>query len=203
MSDQDYFAVNMPVTQPGPYGHITDGLGSPVTRQVGLPPDQVPVTDPVVLPAIIQPDAETKVTRNLGSGPQFYAGATLYADRPADGTIYVDGDLADLMAPGLARTNLPGPPPSSFGDMPVAQQREAIKAQAEAMGFVVSDAPTTGVVASDQPGDAHDPRDPHSKPQVLNASALPVVKKRAIVPVVLPTPETRRVKAKAAPKGKK
>jgi len=190
------------VVQPG---NVGDGLGSLVTRQGGLPPDPTPVTDPVVLPAIIQPGDGTEVRRNVGIG--FYGtDGTFYTEGPVqDGTIYVDGPMSaqQLPPPGIARTNQPMPPRDAF-IAPAIQQpdRAAIRAMAEAMGFVVSEAPAgapvVGVVASDQPGDAYDPRDRSSGPQVI--SALPVIAKRPVVPLVLPTPKVRRVKAKAAPK---
>ena len=87
--------------------------------------------------------------------------------------------------------------------------REAIKAAAIAAGFTVTDAPVEtktsptafDVIASDE-GSA-DPRDMSTGPMIFSADALPVIKKAPVVPLVLPTPETRRVKAKAAPKGKR
>lgn len=88
--------------------------------------------------------------------------------------------------------------------------RAALKAAAEAAGFVVSDAPGVPpaaeqspaiefkrggefVIASDQPG-AGDPRDMSTGPQVL--SSLPTIKKRAIVPVTTTVARVKKGKKK-------
>jgi hypothetical protein len=205
-----------PLRYPAP----VQGGSEKVTRQVGLAPTAPPGGfDPAQahLQPVIQGSHEIHTTRQAGNGAQhFDASGTLRADSVADdhSILYVDDGTAAGGAnppPGLARTNAPiAPRSSTFGEMAAVEQRAAIKAQAEAMGFVVSDRPVEvkdspsafAVIASDD--GAHDPRDKGDKgPMVFTADALPVVKKRAIVPVVLPTPERRRVKAKAAPKGGK
>jgi hypothetical protein len=186
------------------------------TRQTGLPRSAMVGFDPTPPPPIIQGDPLTVVTRN--QGPQhFLPDGTQMADHRSDdrSILYVDGALGatgdENPPPGLARTNAPLSPPSSFGEMLAAGQaidRAALKAAAEAAGFTVSDSPvevkdapgTFRVVQADQPfaviasdEGAHDPRDMSTGPQVL--SSLPVVKKRPIVPV---TTTVARVK-----KGKK
>ena len=203
MSD-NYDPVLLPVTQPG---NVGDGLGSVVTRQAGLPPEPGIAIDPTPLREIIQPapigdGLGSPVIRNPSNGGSFFGGdGVFHADRPADdGTVYVDGVFADVMAPGIERTAMSLPPRAAgFGDMAVAQQRAAIKAQAEALGFVVSDAPgmppVAGVIASDE--GAHDPRDRSKGPQILKADKLPVIVKRAVVPLVLPT-KVRRTSRRAA-----
>lgn len=194
--------------QPGP-GFGDDGLRGRVTRQVGLAPTQQVGFDPTPPPPIIQGSPEIVVTRNAGPHVRgrFDATGTLIADsRADDGTvIYADSGVAGSgeanQPPGLARTNAPiAPRSSTFGEMAAIEQRAAIKAQAEAMGFVVSDGPgvppVAGVVASD--AGSNDPRDMGSAPMILSASALPVIRKAPIVPVVITASSTVRAKNAAA-----
>lgn len=183
------------------------------TRQRGLPTAQQVGFDPTPPAEIIQPGIpDLIVTRNVGPhvAGRFASDGTFHSDlRSDDNILFVDHALSDpeALPPGLERTNAPMPPrPAGFGEMAIDRQRAAIKAQAEALGLVVTDAPVEAkdsptafaVIASDQPGENHDPRDKSSQPQVL--SALPTIKKAPVVPVVLPTPKTRHVVAKAAPK---
>jgi hypothetical protein len=152
-------------------GNIGNSLGSAVVRQRGLPPDPTPAFDPTPPKDVIQPDAETKVTRQQGVG-FFAVDGTFFAEGPADdGVVFVDGPMAaraNQMRPTapapLAPSDLPMPPPQAF--------------------------------ASDE--GAIDPRDASSGPHIIGK--LPVIKKRAITPIVLPTPKVRRVKAKAGAK---
>jgi hypothetical protein len=199
------------------YPDPVQGGNEPVTRQRGLDLTQQVGFDPQPPKEIIQGDPGVVAYRNPGNGSQKFASdGTLHSDhRSDDNILFVDHALSDPdMAPGLARTNAPiAPRSSTFGEMAAVEQRAAIKAQAEAMGFVVLDAPAASpaavqppaidVIASDQPGDHADPRDKSTRAQVFGADQLPVIKKAPIVPVVLPTPKVRRVRAKAAPKGKK
>jgi hypothetical protein len=178
-----------------------------VTRQAGLDPAQQQlVRDPQPPQKIVQGDSEVHAYRNPGNGSQFFGGdGTLYSDAVAqDHTLYADRALIasgeQMPPPGIARTGLPMPDRPAF----VAPDRAAIKAQAEALGFVVTDgapvetktSPTAfGVIASDDGGG--DPRDMGDKgPMVFSADQLPVVKKRPVTALVLPTPKVRRVKAK-------
>jgi hypothetical protein len=185
-----------------------------VTRQRGLDPARQFGTDRTPPAPVIQGDANTVVSRNAGPHvtQRYGPDGTLFADAVADtGTVlYLDHRVTAIgeanQPPGIERTAMPLPPPPGFGDMVAVQQREAIKAAAIAAGFTVSEAKDSpiafGVIASD--GGSADDRDRGDRgPQVFSASDLPVVRKMPIVPVVLPTPKTRRVKAKAAPKGKK
>jgi len=208
--------------QPGP-GFGDNGLRGRVTRQTGLPPAQLIGIDPQPPPPIIQGDHEVVAYRN--SGPhvagRFASDGTFHSDHRADDNIlFVDHALSDpeAMPPGLERRSTVAPPIRSagFGEMLAVEQREAVKAAAIAAGFIVSDAPgevkdsptTFDVVASDDPGESHDPRDKSSQPQVLSASALPTIKKAPIVPIVdvgviasaQPKAAAKTVKAKAAPK---
>jgi hypothetical protein len=178
--------------------------GMIVTRQKGLAPAPQGGIDPVTLPPVIQGSPDIFTSRNTGPHvtQRFGADGTLEADRRADDAImFADHPLSDpeALPPGLARTNAPLPAPSAFGEMTAVQQREAIRAQAEALGFVVTeakDSPTVfDVIASD--GGSADPRDMSTGPQVL--SALPVIKKAPIVPVTVSVAP----KAKDAPKVKK
>ncbi len=176
------------------------------TRQTGLPRSATVGFDPTPPPPIIQGDPLTVVTRNQGVA-HFLPDGTLMADHRSDdrSVLYVDGALGatgdENPPPGLARTAMPLPPASGFGEMAGAAQREAVKQAAIAMGFTVSDlpievkdAPTAfAVVASD--AGSNDPRDMGSAPKVFSASDLPTIKKREIVPV---TTTVARVK-----KGKK
>src|SRR5450759_1359556 len=202
-----------------------DGLV--VTRQRGLDRTQQARAGDRTPPAdVIQPGVpDMIVTRQAGSGAQrFDASGVLLADSVADNgqILYLDHSVHAIgeanPPPGLARTNAAVAPPSGFGEMPAAAgappsvppgDRDAIKAAAIAAGFTVTDAPVEtktsptafDVIASDE-GSA-DPRDMSTGPMIFSADALPVIKKAPVVPLVLPTPETRRVKAKAAPKGKR
>jgi hypothetical protein len=191
-----------PLSYPDP----VQGGEEKVTRQLGIPPGQQTMArDPQPPKAIVQGDHEVVAYRNPGNGAQQFASdGTLHSDhRSDDNTFFADHPLSDpANQPGLARTNAPLPDPPAF----VAPDRAAIKAQAEAMGFVVSDAPAgappagppvVDVMQADQPGSG-DPRDMSTGPQVI--SALPVIKKAPIVPVNLPEPKTRRIVAKAAAK---
>jgi hypothetical protein len=194
-----------------------DGLV--VTRQRGLPPAPPAVFDSLrdAMP-IIQGDPNLLTVRNAGPHVSTRIGAdgiTWEADRRADDHIMrADHALSDpeAMPPGIERTNTPLPAPSAFGEMSAVQQREAVKQAAIAAGFVVSDAPVfetkrapgTFVAQPVQPFDviasdegAHDPRDKGDKgPMVFSASDLPVVKRRAIVPVTTTPAPTARVKGK-------
>jgi hypothetical protein len=176
----------------------------PVTRQRGLDPTQQPMSrDPQPPQKIVQGDAEVVAYRNPGGGSQFFGGdGTLYSDsRADDNTLYADRALIasgeTMPPPGIERTNVALPPSSGFGDMPAAQQREAVKAAAIAAGFVVSeakDSPTAfGVIASD--GGSADPRDRGGAPMVFTAGQLPVIRKTKIVPVLISAPKVRRVRA--------
>ena len=219
------------------YDTPVQGGEEKVTRQAGLPRSATIGIDPTPPPPIIQGDPLTVATRNAGPhvAGQFASDGTFHSDRRADdNTLYVDHALSDpeALPPGIARaaltpTDVPTPGRvTGFGDMTAVQQRAAIKAQAEALGFVVTDAPVEAkdsptafnVIASDE--GAHDPRDRGDRgPQVL--SALPVIEKKRIVPIVISAsgavqvadegdkpakakaaPKIRRVVAKAASKGK-
>lgn len=203
-----------------------DGL---VHRQAGLPPAPQGGIDPTPPAEVIQGSVDIFTTRNTGPHvtQRYGADGTLKADRPSDrNTFHVDHALSDpeAMPPGLARIAAPlvADPnqqvtprpafdaPSSAPPAVQTMDRAAIKALAEAHGFTVSDAspaaaqPTAiDVIASDT--GSPDPRDKGSRPMVFTADALPVIKKRPIVPVdvsapnALPEPRTRRVVPKAGP----
>jgi len=186
------------------YAVPIQGGAEKVTRQAGLPPASQVGIDPVTLPPIVQGDPlNTVAVRNQGPhvAGQFASDGTFHSDRPADdGTLFADHGLSDpeAMPPGIERTTMPLPNPPGFGPMAAVQQREAVKAAAIAAGFVVSDAPGVPPAASVIQADkgSNDPRDPGGAPKVFSASDLPVIKKAPVVPLVLPTPVTRRVKAK-------
>ena len=214
------------------------GLGSRVTRQVGLAPPVAPGFDPVKLPDVIQGSVDIFAERNQGPHVRgHFDGGIFYTDHVADTAqvLYADGGaregvsnqppgIARIAAPLVADPNQPVPPrPAGFGNMTAVALREAAKQAAIAAGYIVLDppaaspaavqAPAIDVIASDQPGENHDPRDASSGPAVFTADQLPVIKKAAIVPVVvapgaapevvaknaLPEPQTRHIRAKAGP----
>src|ERR1700730_264854 len=156
------------------YDTPVQGGEEKVTRQAGLPRSATIGIDPTPPPPIIQGDPLTVATRNAGPhvAEQFASDGTFHSDRRADdNTLYVDHALSDpeALPPGIARaaltpTDVPTPGRvTGFGDMTAVQQRAAIKAQAEALGFVVTHAPVEAkdsptafnVIASDE--GAHDP----------------------------------------------
>jgi hypothetical protein len=203
------------------YPDPVQGGDQAVTRQRGLPRSAMVGFDPVPPAAVVQGDHLTVVTRQVGSGAQrFDQSGTLIADSVADdgSVLYLDHSVHAVgepnpPPPGLARTNAPLSPPSAFGEMLAAGQqpsmdKAAIRQLAEAAGFTVSDsplevkdAPGTFVIASD--AGAVDDRDRGDRgPQVFSASDLPVVKKRAIVPVTVSVAPAA-AGAPPAPKAKK
>lgn len=183
------------------YGTPIQGGEEKVTRQTGIDPAlQQLASDPVTLPEIVQGDHEVVAYRNPGSGAQFFGrDGTLYSDhRSDDSTFFADrpaiagGD--QLPPPGLARRQLAATPALAATDVPVP--------------------PPPAFVQADQPGNNPDPRDLGGPAKVFSASALPVIPKHPIVPIVdvdviasgAPTvveQATKPVRAKAAPKAKK
>jgi hypothetical protein len=157
------------------YPDPIQGGNEAVTRQVGLPPSQDVGFDRTPDKPVIQGSHEIFTSRNIGLGQRFLADGTLLADAPAPGTTY----FADVPVIAVGEANQP-PAPAAAGAPP-------------------SVPPLVGVMQSDQPDDrgaGADPRDASVGPQVISADKLPVIKKAPIVPVVLPTPKVRRVRAK-------
>lgn len=198
------------------YPEPIQGGDEPVTRQVGVNPEDTQAIEDRKFAQehpVIQGSPDIFTTRQVGLGQQISSDGTLMADHDVQpGTPILRSDrpiapTADAGFPGRPGV-VPGNPEQATRQP--SMDRAAIKAAAEAAGFIVRDAaappagaqpPVVDVIASDDGGS--DPRAGSGGPQVISADQLPVIRKAPIVPVLVAdhaAPQVRRVQAKKAGK---
>jgi hypothetical protein len=161
------------------------GLGSPVTRQVGIDPRQQPAVDPSPPREVIQGGIDIFTTRNAGPhvAGEFGPDGTFYSDAPApDGTLYTDRpinatdrQLSPAAAFAAARADAPA---LASGVVPLPGRPEFVEPAPAAAGGPPAQPPAVGVMPSDS--GSHDPRDMGSAPAIITPEQLAAAKaKRA------------------------